>query len=224
MTLPLDYHRSIRLLESYGVPLVRMRLVASGEAATAVAAEIGFPVALKAISPAFSHKSDSGLVCLGLETEAQVTEAAARLTMRLGEAALEGFLIQEMVFGGVEAIAGIISDPQFGPLVLFGAGGVLTELLEDCALLLPPLNANQAATLILETRFGRLLRGFRHITPADLDALQDLLVRLGHLAVEQGSWLESLDLNPVIVLPAKRGVKVVDFRVFPRPQSLPWEP
>ena len=122
--------------------------------------------------------------------------------------------MQEMVFGGVELIAGITRDPQFGPLLMVGSGGILVELLEDVALAVPPLTRAQALELMRQTQAWKLLGGFRGRPAGDTAALLELVCNLSRLALEQASQVASLDLNPVIVLPAGRGVKVVDARVF----------
>jgi acyl-CoA synthetase (NDP forming) len=182
-------------------------------------------VVLKAVSQEFAHKSEAGLVSLDLVDAAQVETAAGELVRKARcEASsgvrLEGLLVQEMVRSGVEMIVGVNTDPQFGPILLLGAGGIWVELLEDVVLRLPPLTHNQALSMVSEIRASKLLQGYRGAPVADIPALQYLLVQVGQLALEQQDRIETMDLNPVMVLPAGQGVKVVDFRVYPRQQGL----
>ena len=212
---PLAYLPSVDLLQAYRVPLAQARFVSTTEEALAAAEQIGFPVALKAISQAFSHKSEAGLVRLNLADAAQVETAASELVQKTQNVGMEGFLVQEMVCGGIEMIIGVNTDPQFGPLLLLGAGGIWVELLEDVVLRLPPLTHRQAEAMITETKASKLLQGYRGAPPADMQALQDLLILTGRLALEQRDRIGTMDLNPVMVLPAGQGVKVVDFRLYP---------
>jgi acetyltransferase len=128
-------------------------------------------------------------------------------------AEVEGILVQEMAAAGVEVMAGLFCDPQFGPVLACGPGGVLVELMDEVALRLPPLSAEDARRMIAETRLARLLAGWRGRPPADVDALAGLLVKLSRLAVDTAGQLAALDLNPVIVLPQGQGVAIVDVRV-----------
>jgi acyl-CoA synthetase (NDP forming) len=129
---------------------------------------------------------------------------------------LEGLLVQQMAPGGVEVLAGVSQDAQFGPVVTFGAGGVLVELVEDVSVRLPPLSAWEAGRMLAETRVWRLLQGYRQYPPGDIPALTALLAALARLAVEERLTLVSLDLNPVFVLPAGQGLRVVDARAVVR--------
>ena len=222
---PLAYLPSVDLLQAYRVPLAHARLASTPEESAVAAEEIGYPVALKAVSQEFAHKSEAGLVSLDLVDAAQVETAAGELVRKARcEASsgvrLEGLLVQEMVRSGVEMIVGVNTDPQFGPILLLGAGGIWVELLEDVVLRLPPLTHNQALSMISEIRASKLLQGYRGAPVADIPALQYLLVQVGQLALEQQDRIETMDLNPVMVLPAGQGVKVVDFRVYPRQQGL----
>ena len=212
----LTYEDAAALLTAYGLPLAPARVVSDPHRAAVAAASIGLPAALKALTPDFTHKSDAGLVRLHLDSPEVVREAAQDLLARLGDARLEGLLVQQMIPQGVEVIAGVHQDPQFGPVVAFGPGGVLVELLDDMALRLPPLTREQALAMIQATKAWPLLQGFRGQSPADVDALADLLVNLARLAHEQAHRIHSLDLNPVIVRPAGQGAVIVDVRVFVR--------
>ena len=170
-------------------------------------------MAIPALSATPVHKSDRGLVRLNRHNAQAVVSAAGDLLTLVPVADLDGLLVQKMVPGGVEVMAGVHVDPQFGPLVAFGLGGVWVELFDEVALRLPNLDAAQALAMIEETRAARLLAGYRGQPPADVMALADLLVNLSRLAVESAGKLVSLDLNPIMVLPQGRGVVVVDARV-----------
>lgn len=210
----LPYHPAVQLFQHYAIPLARQELVQTSAQAGAAAQRIGLPVALKAVSPAQSHKSEAGLVRLNLSSISAVERTAVSLLEQVNGALLEGLLVQEMVTGGVELIAGVTRDPQFGPLLMVGSGGILVELLEDVALAVPPLTHTQARELLRQTQAWKLLGGYRGRPAGDIAALEALLCNLSRLALEQASQVTSLDLNPVIVLPAGQGVKVVDARVF----------
>lgn len=210
----LSYVAVQELLQRYDLPLAPARVVTDSQQAEDIAQVMGFPVALKALAPDFSHKSDAGLVRLNLASHEAVRAAADDLLARLGDAPREGLLVQRMIPGGVEVIAGVSQDPQFGPVLAFGPGGVLVELLDDVALRLPPLTHDQALAMIQETRSWKLLQGFRGQPPADITALADILVNLSRLAYDQANIIAGIDLNPVIVLP--RGAFIVDARIFVR--------
>jgi acyl-CoA synthetase (NDP forming) len=190
-----------RLLEAYGVPLVQERLVASADEAVAAAAELGFPVVVKTAA-AGAHKTESGGVVLDLRDEEHVRAAVDRMGAPL--------LVQPFVRGGAELLAGVVQDPVFGPLVAFGPGGVMAELIGDAGLRIAPLTDIDAEQLVLGGKAGRLVRGFRGTPPADAAALADLVQRLARLAEDLPEVAE-LDLNPVIALPT--GCVAVDARV-----------
>jgi acetyltransferase len=204
------------VLAAYGVPVVAARSVAGGDEAARAAAELGFPVALKIVSPDLTHKSDIGGVALDLAGEAAVREAAGAMQVRLAklrpEARLEGFLVQPMARrpGAHELLVGVACDPLFGPVVVFGQGGVAVELLGDRAIALPPLNLNLARELVGRTRVARLLAGYRDRPPADLDALALALVQVSQIAVDHAEVVE-LDVNPLLT--DAQGVLALDARV-----------
>ena len=130
------------------------------------------------------------------------------------QARLEGALVQEMIpTDAVEVILGVLQDPDFGPVVVFGSGGILVELLKDSSLRLPPLGHEEALEMIRETRGARLLQGFRGRPPADIEAVADALVRVSQLAVDLGDLIAALDINPLMVLPKGQGVRAVDVLV-----------
>jgi acetyl coenzyme A synthetase (ADP forming)-like protein len=197
----LDPDRTRRLLEAYGLPLVPERVAASEEAALEAARELGFPVVVKTAA-AGAHKTEAGGIALDLADEAAVLEAVERIGAPV--------LLQPFVRGGAELLAGAVQDPVFGPLVAFGPGGVLAELIGEAQFRLAPLTDLDAEELVHSGKAGRLVTGFRGMPPADEGALVDLLLRLSLLAEELPEVVE-LDLNPVLALPDR--CLAVDARV-----------
>jgi acyl-CoA synthetase (NDP forming)/GNAT superfamily N-acetyltransferase len=201
------------LLRCYGIPLTE--LTGAGSEDEAVAAAAAGPVVLKADVPGLVHKTDAGAVELDLRTEADVRAAYRRLTGRFGDK-LRRVLVQPMITGGTEVIIGVADDHMFGPLVVFGLGGVATEVLADHAARLTPLTDTDADKLIGSIRSAPLLFGHRGTPAADLGALRDVLLRVSRLADDLPEVTE-LDLNPVIARPD--GVQVVDARIKAAPYA-----
>jgi acetate---CoA ligase (ADP-forming) len=204
-----------KLLAAYGIQGPKETVAADEEAAVHAAREIGFPIVLKILSPDIQHKTECGGVKVGLKDEAAVRTAFQEVMESARNykpsARLEGVIIQEMIpSDSVEVILGVVKDASFGPVVVFGSGGILVELVKDSALRLPPLNRDDAKEMIEQTRGARLLKGFRGKPAADLDALVDALVNLSQLAVDFGDLIVALDINPLMVLPAGKGVRAVD--------------
>lgn len=206
------------LLSCYGLPLVRQETVRSPEEAGDAAARIGGEVALKAVGAQIVHKTELGAVRLHLPPE-EVPAAAAQMATALSARGItpEGFLVQEMVPAGVEMIVGVVHDPQFGPVIACGAGGVLVELLRDVSVRLTPLNAEDAEEMVQSLKTYPLLTGFRGQPAHDAAALQDALLRVSAL-VEDLPQIVELDCNPIMVL--RRGAAVIDARV----RVAPYEP
>lgn len=192
-----------QLLALYGIAVVATVVAADVAAALVAAHAIGYPVALKLVSPDVSHKSEVGGVALDIEDDAALAAALAAMTLRLRQlrpqARINGFAVQAMIRrgGATELIVGLSTDPVFGPVVLFGQGGVAVEVVADQVIGLPPLNRVLAADMIGRTRVARLLAGFREHAPADLDAICDVLIRLGQLAADLPQVIE-LDINPLL--------------------------
>ncbi len=210
----LSESESKRLLAAWGVESAREVLAASADEAVAAAQRIGFPVAVKVDSPDILHKTEAGAVRLGVADAAGVRAAYAEVLASAGthapEARVLGVSVQEMVSDGVEVIIGVSSDPQLGPVLLFGTGGVMVEVYGDVALRRCPITRAEAAAIIGEVRGSRLLLGFRGRPVADVGALEEMLVRVSWLAVHMEGRLGDLDVNPAMVLPAGRGVRAVD--------------
>ena len=204
-----------------GLPVTQEALASSAEEACEHAARIGYPVVLKIESPDLPHKTEIGGVELNLADEAQVKNAHDRIlkTVRTHAPAAEinGVLVQEMVSSGVEVIAGINNEEPIGMAVVFGAGGVLVELLRDTALALGVFDSDTGRKLISRTRVSKLLQGFRGAPAADIDALAKLLSRLSHIADVYKDVVEAIDLNPIRVDPS--GVHIVDALVIPKTEN-----
>ncbi|HYM43267.1 MAG TPA: bifunctional acetate--CoA ligase family protein/GNAT family N-acetyltransferase [Steroidobacteraceae bacterium] len=214
---------SKELLAAYGIPTVVTRIVRDPAGLAAVAASIGYPVALKILSPDISHKSDVGGVALDIAGAAELERAAQAMLARCRslrpQARLEGFTVQKMIRrgGAHELLAGLAVDPTFGPVILFGRGGTAVEAIGDSALGLPPLNSVLAGELIARTRVARLLGGVRGLAAVDRGALESTLVRLAQLASEIAEIAE-LDINPLLA--GEDGVIALDARVRLAPARL----
>jgi acyl-CoA synthetase (NDP forming)/GNAT superfamily N-acetyltransferase len=210
---------SMGLLTAYGLPLAEWRMVSSATDAVRTAADFGDQVVLKAQVPGVVHKSDAGAVELGLRSEDDVRRAYQAMTERFTDR-LDGVLVQRMAPEGVEVLCGITQEPVFGPLVVFGLGGVATDVLGDTSARLTPMTDLDADELIRSVRSAPLLLGHRGRPPVDIAGLQDTLLRLSRLAEDHPDIAE-LDLNPIIARPD--GVVAVDARVRVIPQ-LHWDP
>lgn len=202
------------LLNSYGISVVRSRVAATAEEAVAFAAELGTAVALKIVAPSVLHKSDVGGVALDIRGEDAVRDAFAQVTGIAEDA--EGAVVQEFVGSGHEVIVGMTEDPLFGPLVVFGLGGIFVELMQDVAFRINPLSDVEAREMIDEVKAAKLLEGYRGEPAGDIDALVDLLQRVSAL-IDDNPEIAEMDLNPVKALEPGDGVRVVDARIRVRP-------
>ncbi|HET9235492.1 MAG TPA: acetate--CoA ligase family protein, partial [Candidatus Eisenbacteria bacterium] len=202
------------VLSAYRIPVAVTTPAANEDEAAEVASRIGFPVVVKLVSDAITHKSDVGGVRLDLRNEAEVRHAVSeiRAAMDRQRAPFEGVVLQSWVKDGIEIFVGATRDPLFGPLVAFGLGGVQVELLEDVSFRLHPLTDQDVREMIHEIRGRKLLDGFRGAPPADQDALVDLVLRLARLTADFPR-LSELDLNPVKVFSRGEGLVVVDARI-----------
>lgn len=209
-----DPSAGYRLMESIGILTAPVRLARTHEEAGKFSLELGFPLVAKISSPDILHKSDVGGVILNLQSEAGVQEAFDRLISRAKEkkpsARLNGITLQRQIPLGQEVILGIVRDPQFGPLIMFGAGGIDVEGLKDVAFGLAPLTPLEAEKMISRTWAGRKLGGFRGLLPADKEAVVDALVRLSWLAY-RNPQIGECDINPLTVL--EQGAIAVDVRI-----------
>jgi acetyltransferase len=212
------------VLGAYGIPLPASLVVADAAGAADAASAIGFPVALKIRFPDLTHKSDVGGVVLNLGTAEGVRTEATLMLERVKaaqpRARIDGFLVQAMVQrpGALELILGLIDDPTFGPVVMFGQGGTAVELLHDTTLELPPLNAALARAQMARTGVWRLLQGYRGQPPAAIDAIADTLIRVAQLAADHPE-IRELDINPLLA--DQKGVLALDARIGVAPAHIP---
>jgi len=213
----LDAAACRELLEAYGIRMPREFVTRDPGDAVRFAEEIGYPVVLKIISPDILHKSDIGGVIVGVK-DAEAVRSGFKTILTRAKAAhpaaqIRGIQVQEMIEDGQQVIVGIKRDPTYGPLVMFGLGGIYVEALADVSFRLAPLTRTHAGEMIDEVRSARLLQGLRGAPPADRDALIDTIIRISRLAAEHEEILE-LDVNPLMVLPAGHGAVAVDARAI----------
>ena len=203
-----------QFLREAGLRVTMERVATSPAEAAGFAAEIGFPVVLKIVSPDIAHKSDMGGVLLDLKDEAAVRSGYADIRERVARAApdarIEGVLVAAMVPAGVETVLGVVRDPLFGPVVMFGLGGIFVEVLRDVVFKPAPFGVEDARDMIDRVRGSALLNGVRGSPPADIDALAEALSRLSLFAAANAATIASIDINPFVVLPQGQGAIAVD--------------
>ena len=208
----IDEAATARLLDAYAVPVAPSRLVQSPAEALTAIMELGAPVALKIQSPDIAHKTEAGGVALGI-TEANAAETFDRILASVHQyqpdARIEGILVQKMMPKGHEIVIGVSRDPDFGPLVMLGAGGIYLEVLKDVVFAAAPVSPDEAKAMIDRLKIAPILAGARGEPPADIEALSDLIVQIGQLAAAE-EQIDQLDLNPVFVYPKGQGVIAVD--------------
>jgi acyl-CoA synthetase (NDP forming) len=205
---------SKQVLAEAGIPCAVARLATTAEEAAAAAREVGLPAVVKVVSPDIVHKTDVGGVRLGLTTPEEVSQAFHEVTaaarQHMPQARILGVSVQRQAAPGVEVIVGMSKDPQFGPVIMFGLGGILVELFRDVSFRIVPLEPRDARQMIREIKGLPLLMGYRGQPPADLDALERLILRVSEL-VEAYPEIAELDLNPVFARPD--GAEAVDARI-----------
>lgn len=210
----LTQEESMALLRTYGIPVADVRHVAEGDDLAAAGDAVGYPLVLKLSSADITHKTDVGGVQVGIEDEGELQRAHTEMMRRVREAApdarIDGMVLQRMVSGGRETIAGITRDPRFGALLMFGLGGVFVEVLQDVIFRVAPVDDAQALDMVRGIRGARVLTGVRGAAPVSEPAIVDVLCRLSQLAVDFPTIME-LDVNPLLALPD--GVVAVDARV-----------
>jgi acyl-CoA synthetase (NDP forming) len=213
----LNEYDSKKLLNIYGIETPRELLSRNSDEALLAAHAIGYPIALKVLSPEIVHKTDLGVIRLNISRDEDLRKAYDESFMTalnsVDETKVDGVLVQEMIGGGMEVYVGLSVDEVFGPGVLFGLGGTLVELFRDKVVGIPPLTGGEAKKLIMDTPAGKILEGYRGGTKYDLDALTHLIVRMGELGLELRDQVIDIDLNPVIVSEEGRGIKVIDATV-----------
>lgn len=206
---------AIEVLRDYGIKMQPGRIAHSREEAVRCAQEIGYPVVLKIVSPQIVHKSDYGGVKLNLQTAEEVgrayEELIANVQAKAPAAEIKGVLVTPFVSGGTEVIVGVLRDNQFGPVVMFGLGGIFVEVFKDVSFRVAPFSREEALSMIAETKAYTLLKGIRGGQPKDITALADLLVKIGELAISNPQ-VKEMDLNPVAVL--EEGFAVLDVRMI----------
>lgn len=209
----LSEYDSKRVIQSVGIPVTREKLARSREEAVSFAMEIGYPVALKGCSDKAAHKTEMGLIRLQLGSAEEVSQAFDELT---GKApGLDGVLVQEMIRGDREFVLGMTRDPQFGPCVMFGIGGIFTEAIKDVTFRVAPITREDAEEMLGEIKMTKLLDEFRGSPAVDREALVDALVGIGELGHRHGNIAE-IDINPVIIC-GDRPVVVDALVVLSRP-------
>lgn len=213
----LSEHESKNILASYNIPSAKEILITTKDDIKAALEKIkiSFPIVMKVDTPDIQHKTEAGLVRLNVLDLKMASEVYDELISNAAEyskeARLNGVLLQEMVSGAVaECIVGVSKDSQFGPVILFGLGGIMVEVFEDVSLRIPPFDKRQAKEMIEEIKGHKLLTGFRGKPPADINAIVEVLVGMSKLAMELKNEIQEIDLNPILVFPEGEGVKAVD--------------
>jgi acetyltransferase len=204
------------IAEAYAIPVARIRPATSSDEAKALADELGYPVVLKIASPDIIHKSDIGGIRIGLKTPEEVEAAFLQILdnarAQMPKAIIYGVDIQEMAERGKELIIGCSRDVQFGPLIMFGAGGIFVNYLKDIAFRLAPMTRSDANELIMETKIGTLLRGVRGEAPSDVAAIEDTILKISQLVTDFQEIVE-LDINPAFAYEKGKGVSAVDVKM-----------
>lgn len=206
---------SKELLKKAGIPVVEAKLARSKKEAVAISREVGFPVALKISSTDVIHKSDSGGVKLGLANATQAGKAYSQIVSSIKQAypqaRIDGVSVQRMAPPGVEVIVGMSKDAQFGPVLMFGLGGILVEVLKDVSFRIVPVTERDAREMIKEIKGYPVLQGYRGQKPASIPALEQLIVKVSQF-VEKNPQIKELDLNPIFAYPDK--AVAVDARII----------
>lgn len=207
-----------RLFAHYGIPITQESVATTEEQVVEIAESIGYPVALKILSPDILHKTEAGGLKLNLSGRDELMSAyrdvLASAKAYMADARIEGVLVQEMVLNGTEVIVGVNSDPQFGPTIMFGLGGIFVEILKDVALRVAPVSHEDALAMIREIKGYKVLAGARGRTKTDIEAIADVLVKVSQMAIELSDEIAELDINPLLALPEGRGVRVADALVI----------
>ena len=215
---------SKQLIKQAGISVSDTRLAMSGEEAISTSKQFGFPVVLKIASPDVVHKSDAGGVKVGLKTSKQVGKAyddiLEAIRQKYPQAMIQGVAVQKMARPGVEVIIGMSKDAQFGPVLMFGLGGILVEILKDVSFRIVPLTKRDAGEMIREIKGYPLLQGYRGQEPVDVSNLEELLLKVSDF-VEQNPAVKELDLNPIFAY--SNGAIAVDARVVLEEPSQPKE-
>jgi acetate---CoA ligase (ADP-forming) subunit beta len=194
----LSEYESKKLLADYGIPITNERLAKTADEAKAAAEEIGYPVVLKACGPEITHKTEQELVVVGIRNAEELRFAFDKINTNLGDTPREGVLVQELISGERELVLGLIRDPQFGPCVMFGLGGIFTEILKDTSFRVAPITEEEALQMMDDIRAKDILGPVRRMAPADKPKLAKALVGLGQIGIEHEEVAE-IDVNPLII-------------------------
>jgi acyl-CoA synthetase (NDP forming) len=199
----------------YGIPVTKFRVAKTAEEAVKFAEEIGYPTVLKIVSPDVIHKFDVGGVVLDLKSAKDIRNAYKRILESVKKhkpkAKISGILVQEMAPSSTEVIVGSTKDPQFGPTLMFGLGGIFVEVLKDVTFRIAPITEQDAREMITEVKAYPILKGYRGQPPADIDSIVKILLSTSKLVMDHQE-IKELDLNPIIVY--KKGAKTVDARII----------
>ena len=194
--------------------MTREKLTGNVEQAKKAADEIGYPVALKVMSADIPHKTEAGVIKLGVRSETELATSFGEILEKAkkfkADAKIDGVLIQEMAEKGVELIIGMKRDASFGPVIMFGLGGIFVEVFKDVSFRIPPLSMRDAREMIEEIKGSKLLKGYRGMEKMDVEAIASTLMSVAGLSLDLGEEIRELDINPVIVYPRGKGIKVVD--------------
>lgn len=205
------------ILKAYGIPVVKTALAKTAEEAIIAAGEIGYPLIMKIVSPQISHKSDIGGIKLSLQNAAEIKAAYQdmmdSISKKLPDASLEGVQLQPMLSGGKEVILGMIRDPTFGPMLMFGLGGIYIEILKDVRFAIAPVDEREAREMITGVKAYPLLSGIRGEKPSDIDSLADTILRVSILVCDFPE-IEEFEINPIMVFEEGKGALAVDMRLI----------
>jgi acetyl-CoA synthetase (ADP-forming) len=195
----LSEYESKQVLAAYRIPVTREVLIERREDLPQAAHEIGYPLVLKGCSPEISHKTEKGLIRMDIRADEEALEAFDGIIARIGGGGTKkSILVQEMVKGERELLIGLTRDPQFGPCVMFGLGGIFTEILRDVSMRLAPLNKRDALEMMREIKGHRILGPIRGMEGADLEQLTDILVQVGRIGLEN-DFIKEIDINPLML-------------------------
>ena len=216
--------RSKELITSYGLKIPNEKFATTPEQAADLAEAIGYPVVIKGVSAAMTHKSDAGAVILNQKDRVEVQTACERIALNVKKydpsIVLEGWLVAQVIPKGLELVIGIQNDPEMGPVIMFGLGGVWLEIIKDVSFCSPGMSRERAERLIYDTRAGHMIDGYRGEKPYDRDAIIDALVSVGQLAVDNFDTIESLDVNPFVAMPSGQGAFALDALVVLKTKNM----
>jgi len=197
----LSEHESKKLLAAYGIPVTKERLARNVGELKQAASNIGYPMVLKGHSPSLAHKTEKGLIRVDIRNEQEAIEAFNEITENV-ENNEKAVLVQEMIKGQRELVVGLTRDPQFGPCVMFGLGGIFTEILKDISFRVAPLEKHDALEMMREIKGHKILDAVRGMPAADIDALADILIAVGRIGLENDD-VKEIDINPLILQGSK---------------------